>query len=163
MDDNKSLVFTDTQIICYQPGLGNALDERWTIPLHNRIGPLAFYGGSRFSFVTGDRFLNDAAAAEPGEVNIYDMNGEQTGLFHLGRRATYLSMGHNHVIVGADRRFYALNHRGVRIWDYQTIHDTRGFIFLDNIDTVLIAGGTRASIMKRVRVRPEEIMQGEMQ
>jgi hypothetical protein len=156
MADNRVLVISDTQILCYQPYEGNFPDAQWQIHLQNKIGPLAFYGDSRFAYVTGDRFLNADEAAEPGEVRIYSVNGDHTGSFRLGRRATYLSMGHSHAIVGAGRQFYVLNHRGNRVWDYQTMFETRDFIFLENTDTVLVAGGARASVLKRERMRAGE-------
>jgi hypothetical protein len=155
MEDNKVLVITDERIDCFQPERGGFPNAEWSVPFHNKIHPLAFHGDSRFAFATGDKFLNDPGAAEPGEVHIYNMRGERTGTFALGRKATYLGMGHSHVIVGGDRRFYILDRHGKPVWDYQAIHDTRDFIFLDNIDTVLIAGNSRASVMKRVRGRPE--------
>jgi hypothetical protein len=156
MADDQALVVTDSQIICYRPGDNRSLAEQWRIPLHNRISHLSFYGGSRFAYAAGDKFLNDGEAAEPGEIHIYAMDGERTGSFRLGRKATYLNMGHNHVIVGGNRHFYILNHRGEIIWDHQTLFDTRDFIFLDNTNTVLAAGGARANILKRVKARVEE-------
>lgn len=151
MENNCALVFTDAQIACYQPGESNTLNELWSVPMHNKVERLTFYKGRRFAYVTGDKLLNDDEAVEPGMVRICDVSGEQTGEFALGRKATYLSMGCDSVMVGADRSFYALNSRGGRLWEHITMQDTRQFIFLENTDTVLIAGGNRADVLKRTR------------
>jgi hypothetical protein len=153
MDDNNALLFTDRRINCYRPGEMNKCDEQWSVPLHNKIDRRAFYGGSRFAFAAGDRLLNDYDAAAPGAVYIYSVTGEKTGEFQLGRKASSVSMGHNAVLVGADRSFYALNASGGRIWEYIALQEARGMIFLDNTDTVLIAGGMDAQILKRERVK----------
>jgi hypothetical protein len=164
MDKNNALVVTDTQINCYRPDENHSLAEQWTLPMRNRIDYLAFYNGSRFAFTTGDKLLNTDNAAEPGTVYIYGINGECTGEFNLGRKATYLSMGHDAVLVGADRSFYALNNRGIRLWEYITTQDTGQLIFLDNTDTVLMSGGARATVLKRTKQKngPPAYMEGDI-
>ena len=151
MDRNDALVITDTQITCYRPGELNALEERWRIGLHNKLDRLAFYRGARFAFVTGDKLLNDDEASEPGSAYIYNMNGERTGEFSIGRKATSLSMGHDSLIAGADRSFYALNYRGARLWEYIALQDTRQLIFLENTDTALLASGNEAIVLRNVK------------
>jgi hypothetical protein len=156
MEQNKALVFTETHIRCFQPGSGNTMDEIWAVELHNKIHLLEFHSGNRFAFTAGERFLNDDKAAEQGDVFIFDMRGEQTGFFRLGRRATHLSMGHNSVVAGFGRSFYVRSHTGAPLWDYIATQHVRQFILLDNTETALMAGGTRAAVMRRVRVRTTE-------
>jgi hypothetical protein len=156
MDGNKTMVATDENIACYQPGDANKLELLWNIPLHNEINHLTFYGGSRFAFVTEDKRLNDDEAADIGVAHIYNMSGELTGTFPIGRKATYMSMGNDAVIVGADRSFYALDQTGKQIWEYISLQDTRGFLFLGDTNTVLMAGGARATVMRHERVKATE-------
>jgi hypothetical protein len=161
MEENRALVFTDSQIDCFRPGAAlpgesNPCPEIWSIDLHNEIDMLDFSGGSRFAFVLGDKHLNDSEAAEPGEVYIYNTSGEHTGTFSLGRKATSLSMGAGgDLLVGAGRRFYALNALGEQLWDYTATFDTAGMFFLGDTNTVLLAGGSSAQIMHREREQYE--------
>jgi len=147
------LIFSDERIVCFRLGTQTMCDELWQIPLHNKIDALAFYGGSRFAFAAGEPFLNDENALEAGLLQIYSVSGEKTGEYALARRATHLSMGWDAALVGADRNFFAISASGNRLWEYVSLQDTSQFIFLDNTDTVLMAGATSASVLKRVRVR----------
>jgi len=151
VSDNQFLLITDMRVSMYTIS-GNVVNEDWTEPLYNRIDQLAFCTSGRFSFVTGAPLRQDGRDADPvGTVNIYDTSG-LTGRFYLGRRATHLSMGHNAVIVGADRYFRAVNARGASLWQHTAGHDVRDIIFLDNTNTVLIAGTTRADVWRMQRV-----------
>ena len=152
MANNQLLLITDRQINLYGVG-GNAVQDVWEVPLNNRMSRLAFYGNNRFAFVSGGPISPDGRDADPvGTVNIFDLNG-QTGRFYLGRNATHLSMGHSAVIVGADRYFHAVSARGTSLWYHRVVHDVQDIIFLDNTDTVLIAGTNRAYVWRRQRVR----------
>ena len=152
MANNQLLLITDTQIrlLSIQD---NTFQEVWAGPLNNRIDQLAFCGNNRFAFASGAPISPDGRDADPlGTVNIFDLNG-QTGRFYLGRRATHLSMGHGAVIVGSDRYFHAVSARGTGLWHHFALHDVRDMIFLDNTDTVLIAGANRAYVWRRQRIR----------
>jgi len=149
--DNHLLIVTESRISLYQI-TGNTPQEVWSEPLYNRLDQLEFCG-SRFAYVSGAPLYPDGRNADPvGTVNIFDLSG-LTGRFYLGRRATHLSMGNNAVIVGADRYFHAVNARGVRLWHHIATHDVRDMVFMNDTDTVLIAGPTRAYIWRRQRVR----------
>jgi len=149
VSNTQILIITDRRITM-QSISGNIVQSDWTIPLYNRIDQIAFDGG-RFAIATGASTYPDGRNAEPvGTINIFDTNG-LTGTFYLGRRVTHLSMGHNAVIVGADRYFRAINSRGASLWQHTTAHDVRDMIFLDNTNTVLIAGPTQARVWRRVR------------
>ena len=144
------LVVTDRQIMGFS-GNDNTQGPLWSIPLYNQPDML-YIGQNNFAYVTGDPFLNQPEAEEPGILRIYDFNGRLTGTYDLQRRATHLSMAHNTALVGTDRTFYAINSHGQRLWTYSAIKDVRDVIFLDNTDTILLAGGTRASVLRRLRV-----------
>ena len=149
----RVIVVTDQQILGFAAE-GTAQDPGplWSIPLHNR--PDKFYiGENNFAFITGDPFLNQPDADEPGILRIYNFNGNLTGSYDLGRRATHLSMNHNTILAGTDRTFYAISVHGIRLWTYSAIQDVRDMLFLDNTDTVIEAGGTRATVMRRLRVQ----------
>jgi len=155
MENNQLLLITDSQITL-QSVAGNAVEEVWAEPLNNHLDQLAFYSNSRFAFAAGAPISPGGRDADPlGTVNIFDMNG-QTGRFYLGRRATHLSMGHSALIVGADRYFHAVSARGTSLWHHHALHDVRDMIFLDNTDTVLIAGAQRAYVWRRQRVRDRD-------
>ncbi|MCL2377845.1 MAG: DUF5711 family protein [Defluviitaleaceae bacterium] len=158
VSDNRILIITDRRV-SMQSVIGNAMEEDWMLPLYNRLDQLAFCIGGRFAFVSGAPISPDTRDADPvGTVNIFDING-QTGRFYLGRRATHLTMGHNAVIVGADRYFRAINSRGASLWQHTARHDVRDILFLDNTNTVLIAGATRAYVWRWQRARGEEYIQ----
>jgi len=157
MSGGQLLVASDTQIVSLERGQGHSVSQRWAIELNNRIDQLDFYGDSRFAFVTGDPLPGNWDAAPVGNLLIFNMNGDETGSFPLGRRATYLRMGHNSVIVGSDRVFHAVNHRGVSLWEFVALQDARSVLFLENTDTILVAGATRADVWRRQRVRNEDI------
>jgi len=145
----KLLVLSDQQIIGFTVEDGSR-EKAWSIPLYNRP-ELFTIGENHFAFVTGDPFLNEPNAKNPGVLHIYDFNGRPTGTYNLGRRATHLHMGFNAILVGTGRTFYAINTNGTRKWTYSAIHDVQDMIFLDNTDTVLLAGGARATVMRRLR------------
>jgi len=156
VSDNQMLVITDSQITILRID-GNALQEEWSHPLYNRLDQLAFCVGGHFAYVSGTPVRPNCRYADPvGTVNIFNING-LTGRFYLGlgRRATHLSMGHNAVIVGVDRYFHAVNARGVSLWHHSVQQDVRDMIFLDDTNTILIAGATRAEVWRRQRTRDE--------
>jgi len=161
MEDNQLLIITDHQITLRRI-MGNDVQEVWTRPLNNRLDQLAFYSGSRFAYASGAPLSPDSHDADPvGTVNIFDMSG-QTGRFYLGRRATHLSMGlGGALIVGADRYFHALSAGGDSLWHHSVPHYVRDMIFLDNTNTVLIAGANRAYVWRRQRSRDNDNLQDE--
>jgi len=157
MEGNKLIIATTARITCFQLGPGHtARRELWTIELENAKTQIQFYKGTHFAFASGDRLLTTTGDGDPiGTVRIYSVNGNETGRFELGRRVTHLRMGHNSVIVGGDRSFHAINFRGNPLWEHTSLFDTRDVIFLDNTNTILIAGSTQAEIFERRRVREE--------
>jgi len=157
MQSHQVLLTTDAQIVGLQRGTGWAVEQMWSIPLNNHLDQLAFYGNSRFAFVAGDAFVGDRDALPMGDLRIFNMNGEPTGAYSLGRRATFLDMGHNALIVGTDRVYRAIDFRGNLLWEHIAMQDTRAVIFLENTDTFLQAGATRADVWRRQRVRNEDI------
>jgi len=152
IDDNRLIIATTEQIVGFQ---FETVQELWSIELTNQIN-LQFCD-NRFAFVTGDRLLGDFENPDPiGMVRIFDMTGTETGYFNLGRRATHLRLGHGMVLVGADRTFQAINHRGVLQWEFTVGSETRDVLFLENTDTVLVIGTHRAEIWERRRIRVED-------
>ena len=152
MADNHVLIITESRIMLLQI-TGNTLEEVWNIYLHNRLDQLAFYGNHRFAFAAGAALRPDGRYADPvGMVNLYDLSG-LTGSYNMGRRVTDLNMGNNAAIVGADRYFHAINASGTSLWHHNVVHDVRDMIFLNDTDTVLIAGANRADVWRRQRVR----------
>ena len=158
MADNRLLILTPEYIVCFQVGpLHSQLSELWRLPLYNRIDNIEFYRGSHFAVAFGDRKVGTFGDGVPlGTVQFFNMNGIMTGSFHTGRRTTLLSMGHNAVIVGADRSFTAMDFRGMVLWEFVSIVDARNVIFLDDTSTVLVAGPTRAEVFRRRRVRDDD-------
>ena len=149
VDGNRVLAVTDQQIFSLEVG-ERTQNPLWSIPLYNH--PEKFHVSENgFAYVTGDPFLNQPEAEEPGVLRIYNFDGRLTGTYNLGRRATHLSMGFNTVLVGMGRTFYAINTQGTRLWTSSAIQDVQDKFFLDNTDTVLLVGGTRATVMRRLR------------
>ena len=146
----RVIVVTDQQIVGFMAGEGHQ-NPLWRIPLHNRLDKFII-SDNHFAFVTGDPVLNQPESDTFGVLRIYDFNGRQTGSYDLGRRVTHLSFAHNTVLAGTDRTFYAINVNGIRLWTHLAIHDVREVIFLDNTDTILLAGSTNASVWRRLRV-----------
>ena len=144
------IAVTDRQIMGFS-GNDNTQGALWSIPFTNQPDVL-YIGENYFAYVTGTPFINTPEAESTGILRIYDFNGNLTGTFDLERRATHLSMAHNTVLVGTDRTFYAINTQGRLLWTYNATQDVIGAIFLDNTDTILLAGGTRAGVLRRMRV-----------
>ncbi|MCL2048052.1 MAG: DUF5711 family protein [Defluviitaleaceae bacterium] len=155
MNDNRLIVATTSNITCFQLGPGHTVSRRmWEIELENQKTNIEFYNGSHFAYAAGSRLPMVAGEGDPvGTVRIFGINGVQTGMFELGRRVTHLRMGHNHVIVGGERGFNAVTLRGAPIWEHTTLYDTRDVLFLDNINTILVAGSNQAEVFVRRRVR----------
>jgi len=149
VEGNRLLVLTDQQIRGFDAGEGTH-NPQWNVPLYNQPDQWVV-GQSGFAFVTGDAFLNQPEADDPGVLYIYNFNGQPTGTYELGRRATHLSMGHGTALVGMGRTFYAISAQGTRLWTASAIQDVHDKFFLDNTDAVLLVGGTRAAVMRRLR------------
>jgi hypothetical protein len=147
--DGTILVFTDNQILALTTDVG-AHGPLWSIPLNNQPDKL-YVGENLFAFVTGDPLLNPVEHTSPGILFIYDFDGNLSSTYDLGRRATHLSIDFNTVLVGTNRTFYAINAYGTRIWTYAAVQDVNSMLFLDNVDTVLMAGGTQATVLRRIR------------
>jgi len=145
----RVIAITDRQILGFEPE-GGTQGALWDIPLYNRLD-IIHIGENSFAYVTGEPFLNEPEAESPGVLRIYNFNGQLTGTYDLGRRATHLNMGLNTAIVGIGRTFYAINHHGIQLWNYSAIYDVQDMLFLDNTDTILLAGNTRATVMRRLR------------
>lgn len=163
MADNRLIVATTSQnsaqILCFriQMGAGQSVVQQvWNINLLNTLTHLEFYGDRHFAYITGERFIGKDDADPVGTLRIVNIDGTQTGSFNLNRRASHLSMGQNAVIIGSDRNYHAIDFRGTHLWEHIVPHETRDVLFLDNTDTVLIAGANRAEVMQRRRVRLEE-------
>ncbi|MCL2203638.1 MAG: DUF5711 family protein [Defluviitaleaceae bacterium] len=154
--NNRLVAITDTQIIVYTRDANDRISTTATIPLYNHLVDVAFDESGRFAVALGAAFLNAAVAEPMGTVKIFDPGGTQIGTFEAGRRVTSLSMGHGGVIVGKDRNFTAITVTGERLWEYIALQDTRDFLFLENSDTVLIAGASRADVWRRQRTRDGE-------
>lgn len=155
MNDNRLIIGTTARIACFQLGPRHAtVRYLWTIQLENQKTHIEFFNGTHFAFVTGPRIIGVAGEGDPvGRVRIYGLSRNQLGYFDLGRRATHLRMGHNSVIVGGDRSFHAMDFRGTPLWEHTSLFDTRDVLFLDNTNTLLIAGSNRAEIFERRRIR----------
>ena len=158
MSGNRLLVVTHNQILCFQVGPGRMqLELIWSNHLENRLDFIEFYGDTHFVLALGDRHIGTFGDGYPvGTIHIYNMNGARTGSYQTGRRTSHLSVGHNAVIAGADRMFVAIDFRGVQLWEFISMVDTRDIIFLDDTSSILVAGPTRADVFRRLRVRDDE-------
>lgn len=161
MADNKFVVATTSRIICYQitsRSYGVSTKQiLWAINLQNYLSHIAFYGNRHLVYVTGDRHLGIIDGTPPGAVRIVNLDSTQVGEFNLGRSVTHLSVGHGAAIVGTDRNFHAIDLRGNLLWEHNALQYTRDVIFLDDTDTILIAGANRAEVHVRRRMRNNTI------
>jgi len=157
MADNRLVVVTESQIIGYQiirrDYAVTTQQISWVIDLQNDLSHMAFYGNRHLVYITGDRHLGAVNGSPVGTVHIINADGTPVGEFNMGRRATHLSVGHGAVLVGSDRNFHAIDLRGNHLWEHNSLHYTRDMIFLDDTDTVLIVGASRAEVNTRQRVR----------
>ena len=159
MSDNRLIVAATSQIRCFQMGPGSQIRDVWNIELENVLTHIDFYNDTHLIYVTGERQLMTTEEGDPmGTVRIRTIhNNVPTAEFSLGRRATHLSVGHGSIIVGAERSFHAMDFRGNHLWEHISLFDTRSITFLDNTDTVIIAGANRAEVFQRRRVSEEEM------
>ncbi|MCL1786767.1 MAG: DUF5711 family protein [Defluviitaleaceae bacterium] len=164
MENNRFVVATTSQIVGFQMTprayAPTAMQILWTRELQNELAHLAFYGNRHIVYVTGNMHLGVASGDPVGTVHMINSEGEPVGEFSLGRRATHLSVGHGAVLVGSDRNFHAIDMRGNHLWEHNALHYTLAMIFLDDRDTVLIAGANRAEVNARQRTRVNEFETG---
>ena len=158
MADDRLVVATDSQILGYRiierDYNVTAKEWAWTVNLQNELSEMAFYGNRHLVYVTGNRHLGAINGYPVGTVHIVNTtDGTRAGEFSTGRHATHLSVGNGAVLVGSDRNFHAIDLRGNHLWEHNSLHYTRSMIFLDDTDTVLIAGANRAEVNRRQRVR----------
>jgi len=158
MADSRLVVLLDSQILCFQvTSRAYAVSHvsfLWDIQMENYFEDFMFYDNRHFALVTGDRRVGVMDGSPPGTVYIIGVtDGQPVGSYSLGRRVTHLSMGHNAVIVGADRNFHAVEFDGTLLWEHNSLHETTDVIFLNDTDTILIAGAHRAEVHERRRVR----------
>jgi len=162
MNDNRLVIATTSQIACFQLGPGHAASRKaWGIELENIKTHIEFYNGTHIAFAVGERKLPAEGEGYPvGTVRIYNVsNGNQTGTFELGRRATHLRMGHSSVIVGGDRSFHAMDFRGNPLWEHTSMFETRDVLFLENTNTILVAGSNHAEVFERRRLREDDFLE----
>jgi hypothetical protein len=153
--NNRLVVVTDAQVAVFTRDANDLVTKTATIPLHNQLEQLAFDGNGRFAVALGKAFLNAPEADPMGTVHMFNANGTPLGTYNAGRQVTHLSMGHGMAIIGADRNFNGVNLSGEAVWEFIALQNTQDFIFLENGDTVLIAGSTRADIWQRQRTRDD--------
>jgi hypothetical protein len=130
--------------------------EIWHIPFSNQVSHISFLP-EHVAIAKGDRVVGAEDSHPVGMVHIYSLStGAVHGSYFMGRRVTHLSAGRGAFIVGADRNFQAVTPRGDTLWDFTTMHDTRDVIFVDDTNTILVAGNTRADIHRRRRFTGDE-------
>jgi hypothetical protein len=158
VNEEQLVVATTSGIYSFRMGPGHGQwREAWHIPLYNEITHIEFLGAQHFAVAMGDRKLGADDSLAVGTVQIFNTsNGTPSGDFFMGRRVTYMNAGQGTFIVGADRNFQAISPRGDILWDFTTLMDTRSVIFVDDTNTVLVAGMTRADIHRRRRATPDE-------
>ena len=154
MDGNNLLVFTDARIRCYQTNPDSAVGQIWDIALDNKVSAVGFYGGKSFAYAAGDALLNHSDPDEPGTVNFISSDGVKTGSYCVGKIVQTLSMGFDAAIAGTGRDFCAIDRRGNLLWSYASPQEARQMLFLDSVNTVLVATDMGGSVMKRVKARP---------
>jgi len=157
--ENRLVAVTDAQIIVLTRvvrGVNTIINDTASIPLYNHVTAIAFDDMGRFSVALGVPVLNSPEAYAPGTVLIFDANGNRTGTFHGDRPISNLSMGHNAVIIASNRNIHAVSLTGAPLWEFIALQDVRDFIFLEDNNTVLMAGATRADVWRRQRVRDGE-------
>jgi hypothetical protein len=166
VSDNQLVVATTAGIYSFRMGPGHGQwSEMWNIPLTNEMGQIEFLGATYFAVALGDRKLGVEDSHPVGTVQIFNVsNGTPHGSFFMGRRVSYMSAGRGAFIIGAERNFQAINPRGDTLWDFTTMHDTHSVIFVDDTNTILVAGTTRADIHRRRRATPDEpVIEGTFQ
>jgi len=158
MEDNRLVVLLDSQIVCLQVisrvYAVSALQYQWSRALDNYLTHFMWYDNRHFAYITGERRIGMQGDNPVGTMYVVSaLSGDPVGHYSLGRRVTHLSMGHGAVIIGADRNFHAIAFNGTHLWEHNSLHETRSVIFLNDTDTVLIAGAHRAEVHERRRVR----------
>jgi hypothetical protein len=147
--DNRVLAVSDRTIAAYSVGDGDNVKMNWELPLQNKISQFCLYGEAGFCFVTDEPFPDIDEPQNAGILNFYSMNGRRTGKFTLNGGADYLSMNWGGAIVGSGMDYSAVNSRGAVLWRYKAQADLQQLIFLDDENTVLAAGSSAASIIRR--------------
>lgn len=148
MDENKLVVVADKEIFCVNPSSGS-MKALWTFELNNEIDKLCFDTG-RIAIAFGKGLLNKPAEPQ-GRVVLIDLDMNRLAEYDAGSRVTSLSLGQA-IIVGCERLFTAVSVKGVVLWEYTAVYDTRAMYFLDSTNKVLLQTGTEATVMKMTKV-----------
>ena len=148
MDGNNLVVVTERTVFAVSESQPSR--PAWIIPLDNYLDAV-YLRGSHVALAKGRGILN--MQPEPmGRVVLLDLNGERIWKYDTGERVHSLAMNPHGTVIGRNRHFTAVDHRGQLLWNYETVFDSRGAIFLDSTSRILLHTGTDASVMRLVRV-----------
>ncbi|MDR1067369.1 MAG: DUF5711 family protein [Clostridiales bacterium] len=117
-------------------------------PIENTIDFAGFFGDKGYALCYGD-VLPDKDGRPPGSLAFFSASGALLGEWEAGMKATYLSCSKNSVVVGTNRRYFALDSRGKVLWRYAASRDYKHVVCSNNGALVIFASSTEAAIMKR--------------
>lgn len=157
-EDNSLITISEEEINKITFDTSSLVDVKWTHTLSNELDEFGFLGSKGFVLALGKPILN-RESENLGTIKIYNFNLDEIGHFPLDKSVTNISTGHNSVIIGSRRSYYALNKNGKLLWNYNSTSDLRYIGFLDNTNTILVATNTEVQILKlsKGKERYEEV------
>ncbi len=138
---NKEISFFDVE--------NKSTDVKKTpFPLNNKLKEVAFEGKKNIALCYGEPY-NDKSKAKPqNTIEWIDTKGNVLHDYQAEKNVTYMNSSFQATIIGCDREFIALNGGSKRLWNYRALQDVKDLQFVGNQNTVLVAGGVEAHIIK---------------
>ncbi len=153
MDKNSIILASESEISLMSFSAPNHVEEKWAIPLKNKLEHLTFILGRGFALTYGDRLINKEGA-EPGKIEFYNLDAEKTGEFSKNDRISSIyADSSGNILASIGRSFYALNSRGALIWEHTMTQDIKKAFFLEGTNQLVMATNTKAQVIKRVKTK----------
>ena len=148
MKGNVLLAVSDKDVACYEAD--NGAQRRFSLQLGNKLDAVCLTESDWFALAYGARNPN-LPGAEPGTCAFYDLNGSTLGEYRAAEPVTQLTAGYNAVLVCSERRFTAVSQSGNALWTHDATYDVSQALFMDNTNKLVLAGGTQAEVLQRVK------------
>ena len=152
MEGNMLLALSDKDLVCYDTN--NAARRKWSLELGNKLDAACFSEPGWFALAYGSRDPN-VSGEEPGLCRFYDLNLTVLGEYKAGAKVTQLTAGYGTALVCCERQYNAVAQSGNELWRYDATHDVSQALFMENTNTLVLAGGTQTEIVRRVKEKVE--------
>jgi hypothetical protein len=149
MNGNNLIVVSEKSVFCIDAA--DPDEPKWIIQLDNELDQMAFY--KDYIALALGRAVRGVPGEAAGKIVLLNLKGERLFEREMGNSVTSLHMSEPGIVVGMDRAFTALGFKNQVLWEYEAAFDTRGIVFLDSAERIILRTGTDLSVMRLTRIK----------